>query len=241
MNIYYLALSLITLFSVSCNAEPESEIMLGKTSLKIVQGDITEQKVEVIVNAANERLEGGAGVCGAIFKAAGADALQKACNRHPAYDGIRCITGQAKITPSYNLTSRGIKYIIHAVGPDCRVIKETSERTRLLTAAYTNSLQLATDKRCKSIAFPFISAAIYACPKDLAAKTAFESIKQFVMTHKSTIEEIRFVLFSPEDFDFCKTTLQNQSQEPEQQSGTWFSTAKNAWQNVVAYFSAKKV
>ena len=95
--------------------------LANRTQLILEQGDITKKRVDAIVNAANEDLLGGDGVCGAIFKAAGWQKLQRACNQYPFLsDGKRCHVGHACITPSFNLKNNGVKNIIHAVGPDCR-------------------------------------------------------------------------------------------------------------------------
>src|SRR3990167_153963 len=175
------------------------------TALIIEQDDITKCHVDAIINAANEKLAGGAGVCGAIFNAAGWNELQAACNEYPANIGIRCPVGQAVITDSFNLKSNGIKYIIHAVGPDCRIIKDENQQNLLLEQAYLNSLVLADKNNIKSIAFPFISSAIYAFPKERAANIALQTVLDYIKNTKTNIKSIHFVLFSDKDFDiFCK-------------------------------------
>ena len=181
-----------------------------KTKLIIEQGDITHSKVKAIVNAANEQLAGGAGVCGAIFKAAGAQQLQTACNKNAATNTVRCPTGDAKITSSYALKSRGIDYIIHAVGPDCRIITDETMQDDLLQKTYNNSLVLADQNNINSLAFPFISSAIYAFPKERAAQIAINTIIDYVSLHEETthIDAIHFVLFSVEDYDLFCATLQ---------------------------------
>jgi len=134
---------------------------------KVVRQDITTMKVDAIVNAANTSLQMGGGVCGAIFKAAGAAQLQAACDK---LSPIK--TGEAVITPGFNLPA---KYVIHAAGPIYRDWSmEQSER--LLRAAYTNSLKRAVENKCESIAFPLISSGIYGYPKDEALKTAISAI-----------------------------------------------------------------
>lgn len=177
------------------------------TTIRIVQGDILTQKVDAIVNAANEQLLAGGGVCGAIFKAAGKKDLQAACFAYPADDRkIRCATGSAVITPSYALKKRGIKHIIHAVGPDCRIIKNPSDQKRLLAGAYTQSLEEATCYRLRSIAFPFISSAIFACPPQLAARTALKALRDFTQKNPTnSLDTIELVLFSKESY---RTVLQ---------------------------------
>lgn len=171
--------------------------------LIIEVGDITQKSVDAIVNAANKELEGGAGVCGAIFKAAGGDQLQKACNTFPAdVQGIRCPVGQACITDSFELSKQGIKKIIHAVGPDCRIVKNSKEQARLLRDVYTSSLKLADQNALTSIAFPFISSGIYACPSDLAARQALIAIDDYIRNNPETsLKQIYVLLFDQKSKD----------------------------------------
>ena len=176
-----------------------SFISLNAFTLIIQKGNIVDAPTEAIVNAANKELKGLAGVCGAIFNAAGWDDLQKACNR---YNG--CPTGEARITDSFNLKYQGnktIQSIIHAVGPDCNSIKDTKEQDRLLKNAYKNSLLLADQKKIRSVAFPFISSAIYAFPKERAARIALETIDAYAKLMPTHIETVHIVLFSQEDYE----------------------------------------
>ncbi|MBA3751933.1 macro domain-containing protein [Candidatus Dependentiae bacterium] len=177
------------------------------TTVKIVQGNIVAQNVEAVVNAANESLRGGGGVCGALFNAAGWQQLQNECNQFPLHkQGVRCSTGDAVVTSSCGLKKQGIQFIIHAVGPDCRVIKDTRKQKKLLARAYTKSLEKAAALSLKSIAFPFISSAIFACPPDLASTTALEAVRDFIAHHpQSSLKEIRFVLFSEKDYKLFQT------------------------------------
>ena len=117
--------------------------------LKIIRNDITKMSVDVIVNAANTALKMGGGVCGSIFSTAGAEKLQEECDRIG-----KCTVGEAVITSAYNLPA---KYIIHAVGPIWQ--GSDSSQSHLLHNCYTNSLALALDHKCKSIAFPQIGRA----------------------------------------------------------------------------------
>jgi len=149
----------------------------------IVRQDITKMKVDAIVNAANTGLKMGGGVCGAIFKAAGAAQLQAACDRLAPIQ-----TGEAVITPGFNLPA---KYVIHAVGPIYQE-KNKEQNERQLRAAYLNSLQLAFDNKCESIAFPLISSGIYGYPKDEALKVATSAIKDFLKDHDMDVTLVVF-------------------------------------------------
>lgn len=194
---------LITLFSKSIYSEnllTHNFRISNSVNLIIEKGDITKLKTEAIVNAANEQLLGGAGVCGAIFNAAGWDELQSACDKYPASNTVRCPVGQACITDSFKLKTNGIQHIIHTVGPDCRIIKDEKQQDSLLELAYKNSLILADKNNIKSIAFPFISSAIYAFPKERAASIALKTISEYTK-NKTALTSIYFVLFSQEDFD----------------------------------------
>jgi O-acetyl-ADP-ribose deacetylase (regulator of RNase III) len=138
---------------------------------KIVRNDITKMKTDAVVNAANTELKMGGGVCGAIFKAAGADELQRECDRIGG-----CKVGQAVITGAGRLPA---KYIIHTVGPIWR--GGGFGEAKLLRDSYINSLSLAVKHKCKSIAFPLISSGIYGYPKDQALHIAVSSISEFLM------------------------------------------------------------
>jgi O-acetyl-ADP-ribose deacetylase (regulator of RNase III) len=140
----------------------------------IVRQDITKMNVDAIVNAANAALQMGGGVCGAIFKAAGARKLQAACDRLAP---IR--TGEAVITPGFNLPA---KHVIHAAGPVYRDGKHGEEG--LLLAAYANSLKRAVENKCESIAFPLISSGVYGYPKAAALQVATYAIQDFLKDHE---------------------------------------------------------
>lgn len=200
------AIMLFITMSTECRLQKTFQIPDSTVIIIIEQSDITKSKVDIIVNAANEQLAGGDGVCGAIFNAAGWEKLQYACNKHPASNTVRCPVGEARITDSFNLKKTGIKYIIHAVGPDCRIIKNPRQQNILLQSAYQSSLKLAQEVNAKSIAFPFISSAIYACPKQQAANIALKTIYEYCKNHQeTTLTSIHFVLFSSEDFNlFCQ-------------------------------------
>lgn len=146
--------------------------------LSIVRQDITKMKVDAIVNAANTNLLMGGGVCGAIFKAAGANELQAACN---ALAPIK--TGEAVITPGFALPC---KYIIHTAGPVYNR-HEPQQSEELLRSAYTSALTLAAENGCDSIAFPLISSGIYGYPKDEALRVATSAIGDFLQTNDINI------------------------------------------------------
>lgn len=145
--------------------------------LMIRHGDITEMKVDAIVNAANTKLQQGGGVCGAIFKAAGADKLQEECNKFKG-----CPIGYAVITRGYDLPA---SYIIHTVGPVWH--GGTMGEPFLLESCYRKSLELADTYGMTSIAFPLISSGIYGYPKEEARKIAEDTINQFCENHEMDV------------------------------------------------------
>jgi len=161
----------------------------------IVRHDITKMKVDAIVNAANTDLQMGGGVCGAIFKAAGAYELQAACDTLAPI-----MTGDAVITPGFNLSA---KFVIHAAGPVYRYwSKEQSERH--LRAAYTNSLKRAVENKCESIAFPLISSGIYGYPKEEALQVATSAIQAFLADHDI---DVTLVVFDKSAFTVSRELL----------------------------------
>ena len=143
--------------------------------IKIIQGDITALAVDAIVNAANQVMLGGGGVDGAIHRAAGPE-LYEACLKVPEVrPGIRCPTGEARITPGFNLPA---KFVIHTVGPVYR--DGLHGEPEKLAACYRNSLALAAENGCKSIAFPCISTGIYGYPKEEEAQIAVREVREFL-------------------------------------------------------------
>ncbi len=163
--------------------------------INLIQGDITQLKVDAIVNAANTGLLGGGGVDGAIHRAAGHQLLEE-CR---TLNG--CPTGDAKITKGYNLP---VKYIIHTVGPVWNGGKYNEKE--LLAGCYKNSLQLAVENNCRTIAFPNISTGVYRFPKNIAAQIAIGKVKSFI--EKNTIiEKVIFVCFDKENFEIYNKFL----------------------------------
>jgi O-acetyl-ADP-ribose deacetylase (regulator of RNase III) len=149
---------------------------------QIVRNDLTKMKLDAIVNAANTELKAGGGVCGAIFKAAGSDRLQAACNAIG-----RCEVGEAVITDGFALPA---KYIIHTPGPVWHGGND-GEAEKLYNC-YHNSLMLAQKYKCKTIGFPLISSGIYGYPKDQALSVAMSAIGDFLMQHDMTIYLVVF-------------------------------------------------
>ena len=162
---------------------------LNNTKIEIVFGDITGEKCDAIVNAANTMLLAGSGVCGAIFRKAGYIELQKACDE---LSPIK--TGEAVATLGFNLP---VKYIIHTAGPKYR--DESS--APFLRNSYINSLKVAEDSNLESIAFPSISTGIYGYPLEQAAKIAIEALTSF---NYYSLKLVRMVCFDQTTYDFYK-------------------------------------
>jgi len=148
----------------------------------IVRQDITKMKVDAIVNAANTALQMGGGVCGAIFKAAGAHELQAACNKLAPIQ-----TGEAVITPGFRLDA---KFVIHTAGPVYRDGKHGEEE--LLRSCYTNSLKRVLENGCASVAFPLISSGIYGYPKVEALHVATAVIQDFLDSQDMDVSLVVF-------------------------------------------------
>ena len=171
--------------------------------IKIIQGDITTLAVDAIVNAANQVMLGGGGVDGAIHDAAGEE-LFKACLKVPEVrPGVRCPTGEARITPGFKLPA---KYVIHTVGPVYRDGQHGEPEK--LAACYRNSLALAAENGCKSIAFPCISTGVYGYPKEDAAKIAVREVEEFLAAKNAEEMEVVFCCFSERDKRVYEMLLQ---------------------------------
>jgi O-acetyl-ADP-ribose deacetylase (regulator of RNase III) len=153
--------------------------------ITIVRGDITKADVDVIVNAANERMLGGGGVDGAIHRAAG-EALREACEDVPEVrPGVRCPTGEARITEGFALPAR---YVIHTVGPRYSMPNAPA----LLASAFRSSLALASERAdIRTLAFPAISCGVFGYPIEQAATIALRVARE----EDWDLDEIRFVLF----------------------------------------------
>lgn len=174
------------------------ETEIGKTKLSLIQGDITLQETEAIVNAANTSLLGGGGVDGAIHRAGGSKILEE-------YKAIRakqggCPTGEAVITSGGNMKA---KYVVHTVGPVWSGGNRNEEQ--LLRNAYYNSLNLAGENGIKSVSFPSISTGVYRFPIDKASRIALNTVKEFLQKHNFV--EVRFVLFSERDLKVYEDAL----------------------------------
>ena len=183
------------------------ETKIGKTKLILLQGDITEEKTDTIVNAANSSLLGGGGVDGAIHRAGGPKIL-KECKKIRKMKG-GCKTGEVVITTGGNLEA---KYVIHTVGPIWRGGRQNEDN--LLRNCYINSLKLAREKNIKNISFPSISTGAYCFPIERASRIAIKTVIDYLKNNElvrletksqTGFIEVRFVLFSIKDYEiYCK-------------------------------------
>jgi len=163
--------------------------------IELIRGDITNLKVDAIVNAANTSLLGGGGVDGAIHRTAGKELLDE-CRTLGG-----CPTGEAKVTKGYNLPA---KYVIHTVGPVWG--GGNNQEDELLANCYKNSLKLTVEKNIKTIAFPNISTGIYHFPKERAADIAIKEVKEFLQKNES-IDKVIFAVFDEENYDIYKRKI----------------------------------
>jgi len=176
--------------------------LTSHTSLLLSKGDITLWSGDAIVNAANEQMLGGGGVDGAIHRCAG-PTLRQACEAVPEVSpGIRCPTGEARLT-SAGEGNLLVPFVIHTVGP---VYQDDEHSTPLLESAYENVLTLANQSKIKTIAFPAISCGVYSYPIENAAEISIRTCVKF----SGNLKEIHFVLFNQEAYDAwrgCAETL----------------------------------
>lgn len=171
--------------------------------IQVVQGDITTLDVDAIVNAANERMLGGGGVDGAIHRAAGPELLEACLAVPEVRPGVRCPTGEARITGGFRLPAR---YVIHTVGPVWR--GGDAGEAALLKSCYRSSLELARDNGVTSIAYPAISCGVYGYPPEQASAVAVSAVSRFLATDDS-IRLVVLVAFGADLFaTLCDATGQ---------------------------------
>ena len=175
------------------------QISINNATLELVQGDITQQAIDAIVNAANPTLLGGGGVDGAIHRGAGPELLEE-CRTLGG-----CETGDAKITKGYNLKA---KHVIHTVGPVYR--RAGKQAPDLLASAYRRSLEVASENGLKSVAFPSMSTGAYGYPLDEAAPIALKTVADFLKAPPES-ELVRFVLFDGNTLKAYEEALKNYS------------------------------
>jgi O-acetyl-ADP-ribose deacetylase (regulator of RNase III) len=173
-------------------------VYAGEAILELVEGDITEQDTEAIVNAANPSLLGGGGVDGAIHRAGGPEILAE-CRTLGG-----CATGEAKITTGGRLRAR---FVIHTVGPVYR--RERAERAaELLASAYLRSLEVAAENGVKSVAFPSISTGAYGYPMEEAAPIALQTVLSYLASQEEAgLELVRFVLYGRQAYQVYQRAL----------------------------------
>jgi O-acetyl-ADP-ribose deacetylase (regulator of RNase III) len=171
------------------------EVKINNSILSLVEGDITKEETDAIVNAANSRLAGGGGVDGAIHRAGGTSIMQE-CRKIGG-----CPTGQAVITTAGNLKA---KYVVHAVGPVYQ--GGTKGEVALLKSAHLESLKLSSSKKLKSVAFPAISTGVYGYPVNEAAHIALRTVIDYLKEH-ADIGLVRFVLFDRKTYEIFAEEL----------------------------------
>ncbi|HSK07771.1 MAG TPA: O-acetyl-ADP-ribose deacetylase [Acidimicrobiia bacterium] len=171
------------------------------TRLEAIQADITTVEVDVIVNAANSSLMGGGGVDGAIHRAGGRD-IKEECRAIVALHGP-LPTGEAVATGAGDLPAR---HVVHTVGPVWGAVP-AEEAVDLLASCYRNSLSLARDLACRSVAFPNISTGVYRFPKQLAADTAVAAVSQWLVDSPDALDLVLFVCFGPDNLRLYRELL----------------------------------
>jgi len=180
-------------------------------------GDITLTDADCIVNAANPGLGRGSGVCGAIFKATGPELDEHIFSNHPH----GCHTGDAVMTPAFgSLLDNGIENIIHAVGPDYRIVNDMELCSTILMQTYSRIMEVALDKKVKSVGLPAISCGVYGVPMEIGARVAIGTIMSYVGIEG--IPNVRFVCFSDDDAKIYSGILKEaQDLISEQESGNF--------------------
>ncbi|GAA3530093.1 O-acetyl-ADP-ribose deacetylase [Nonomuraea rosea] len=165
--------------------------------ITLVRGDITEQRAEAIVNAANSSLMGGGGVDGAIHRRGGPEILEECRKLRAAHYGKGLPTGQAVATTAGRLAAR---WVIHTVGP---VHSASEDRSELLASCYRESLRVADSLGAASVAFPAISTGIYGWPMDDAARIALDAVRE----SGAAVDDVRFVLFDADAYGVFEARL----------------------------------
>ncbi len=178
------------------------QLTVNKTRVSLIQGDITKQATEAIVNAANPSLMGGGGVDGAIHRAGGPEIL-KECKQIVARQG-RLPTGQAAITTGGNLKAQ---YVIHTVGPIWH--GGSGNEAALLRSAYYKCLKVATENRLASISFPSIGTGAYGYPINEASELAVGTVVSFLEEQATSLEKVVFVLFDSLTYQSYRSALQS--------------------------------
>jgi O-acetyl-ADP-ribose deacetylase (regulator of RNase III) len=161
------------------------------TTIELVQGDITRESVDAIVNAANSSLLGGGGVDGAIHRRGGPAILEECRKLRASQYGKGLRTGQAVATTAGDLDAR---WVIHTVGP---VFSATEDRSALLASCYRESLRVADELGARTVAFPAISTGVYRYPLEDAARIAVDTVR----VAKTDVEKVRFVLFDERAYE----------------------------------------
>ena len=174
-----------------------AKVHVRESALELVEGDITQQETEAIVNAANSSLLGGGGVDGAIHRAAGPELLAE-CRTLGG-----CPVGEARLTRGYQLKAR---FVIHGVGP---IYSGSPRDAELLTSVHRHALQLASEHGIPSIAFPAISTGVYGYPLEEAAPIALATVIDYLRQHPE-IELVRFVLFGQRAYRTYEAALKTQ-------------------------------
>lgn len=180
--------------------EQAIEVTIDQIKLRIIQGDITKQGTDAIVNAANSSLMGGGGVDGAIHRAGGPTILEE-CKRIVARQG-RLPIGKAVITTGGNLKAR---YVIHTVGPIWHGGNKGEPES--LASAYQESLELAAENNLNSISFPSISTGAYGYPVNQASEVALEAVITFLSQGTTSLKQVMFVLFDSQTFGAYSSSL----------------------------------